>query len=302
MIKILLYYKYVEIPDPAVYRAEHIRLCTQLDITGRVIISPEGINATVGGEKEAIEKYKAAITADPLFSDIAFKESTSEEHVFKKLSVKIRPEIVSLKTGTDIVFSNNIKGKYIEPKELQQAIEKDEEVYIVDVRNTYESYIGRFKNSIALDIDNFRDLPTAVEKIKDLKDKKVVTVCTGGVRCEKASAYLLSRGFSDVSQLHGGIITYGEAYPDAAFEGKCYVFDSRISVDINTPKKKKIIAECYHCHKPCDRYINCCNAVCNRQFVCCSDCDLQHMSSCCDECKSNSRFAPCLEKHIYSEE
>lgn len=292
MLTVLLFYKYIHIED-SVKEVQWMRvICDRLALKGRIIIAPEGINATVAGSDERIREYKAELEKSTLFSGIIYKESEAEEDVFPRLSIKARKELVSLKLKEDIDLNDPevSKGGYIEPEDLKKLLDSDEEYYIVDVRNSYETFIGKFKDSITFDIANFRDFPKALKQIEHLKNKRVIPVCTGGIRCEKASAYMVQQGFTNVTQLHGGIVTYGNAYPDDGFEGKCYVFDSRIALMINSKGKEKIIGTCYHCKKPCDRYINCCNASCNLHFVCCEECATIHEEACSDTCKQHSRY------------
>jgi UPF0176 protein len=215
-----------------------------------------------------------------------WKISDSEIEPFPKLRVAVREEVVSLKALVDV----KNRAEYIEPKELRKILdESPEEVIIIDARNNYESKIGKFKNAITPDINNFRDWPEFVESIKDLKDKPVVTYCTGGIRCEKASAYLVEQGFKNVRQLHGGIVRYGEETGGKDFEGSCYVFDNRIHVPVNSVNPE-IISECLHCKMKSERYINCCNAKCNIQFICCEDCDTKFEGGCSTDCQSKSRY------------
>lgn len=287
MIHVLLYYKYVPIENPEQERIAHLALCNELGIKGRVILSSEGINGTVAGEEDAIEKYKEYMHHHPLFSDTIFKEDISEKNVFPRLQIRVRKEVVSLQCD-DVALSDS--ASYIEPEDLKQLIESDEEFYLVDARNDYETKVGKFKNAVTLPIRNFRDLPKAVEEISHLKHKRIITYCTGGIRCEKASALLKEEGFENVEQLHGGIIAYGKKFPTGDFQGKCYVFDERITVEVNSPAYQSVIATCAHCQKPSDRYINCCNASCNKHFICCEACDTKMQSACSTACIAHSRY------------
>lgn len=287
---VLLYYKYVQIEDTQATQDEHKKICKFFNLLGRIIIAREGINGTLAGLSENIQKYKLWMRKHPLFFDVEFKEHHEENNPFKKLHIKVRDEIITLKQTIDLTDLNTKRGVYLEPAALQALIASGEEFYIVDVRNSYESAIGKFAGSIALEMENFRDLPKAIEKISSLKDKKIVTVCTGGIRCEKASAFLLQEGFKNVYQLHGGITKYGKTFPDDGFEGKCYVFDERICLAINTHRNQKIIAMCHHCNISCDTYINCCNASCNKQFICCSTCAKINKKGCSQNCQKESRF------------
>jgi UPF0176 protein len=288
MIKVLLYYKYTDIKQPEKLRLEQYNLCSKLNIKGRILISNEGINGTCAGEVEEIEQY--ILETEKELGRIEWKISYSENQVFPKIRVVVRDEIVTLglkRREEDVDI--NAKANYIEPEELKELLEKDEELYIIDARNDYETEIGKFKKTIDLPIKNFRDFPEAVKKIDNLKDKKVVTICTGGVRCEKASAYLRENGFTNVRQLHGGIVTYAEKTGGKDFLGTCYVFDQRIHVEVNKVNPE-IISQCIHCKTSVARYINCCNAKCNKQIICCEACEVKFEQACSEECQSKSRY------------
>jgi len=284
--KILLYYKFVEIKDPSTFREEQFAFCKKHNINGRILISKEGINGTCSGLGEDIDKYMADIEARQEFIDIEWKISYSDEQVFPKLRVVVREEIVTFKTDIDISKA----AKYIEPKELSKLYDKNEEFVIIDGRNEYEARIGKFKNALIPNINNFREFPEWFAKNRDkFKDKKVITYCTGGIRCEKLSAYLVEQGLEDVHQLHGGIFKYGEEAGGKDFEGLMYVFDNRIVVPVNSVNPE-IISECFHCDKKVARFINCCNAECNKQFICCEDCNAEFEGGCSADCQLKSRF------------
>ncbi len=288
MFKVLLYYKYVDIADAQKVRDEQYALCQKLDLKGRILIAEEGINGTVCGEANAIEKYKIETAKDDKFSDIVFKESDSSEQVFPKLRVVVRDEIVTLGVGNKVSAAEG--AEHISPADLNALLHSGEEFYLFDARNRYESEVGNFRNAIMPDIDNFRELPGKLKEYEYLKDKKVVTYCTGGVRCEKFSALMKTEGFKNVYQLDGGIVTYGEQFPDDGWQGKCYVFDKRIMVDINTPEKEVLVSCCFNCGKPSARMINCSNVECNRQFVCCVECDSLFNGGCSVDCGKKSRY------------
>lgn len=286
MFKVLLYYKFTNIDNPKEFRDLQLSLCKSLNIKGRILIGSEGINGTVAGTEESIDKYISETKKYPGLEDIEWKISFSEENVFPKLRVVVRDEIVTFRAKVDI----NKRAKYINPEELSKLYESSTDFVILDGRNEYEGRIGKFKNAIVPDIKNFRDFPEWFEKNKELlKGKKVITYCTGGIRCEKLSAYLVQEGIEDVSQLHGGIVTYGEVTGGKDFLGTCYVFDKRIHVDVNSVNPKTI-SECEHCSKNIARYINCCNALCNKQFICCEECDIKFDSGCSVECQKKSRY------------
>jgi len=183
---------------------------------------------------------------------------------FPKLKVVVRDEIGTLglkKTNKDVNIKNT--AEYIEPDQLKNLYEKGEEFIIIDARNEYESRIGKFKNAIVPDINNFRDFPDFVKKIEHLKNKPIVTYCTGGIRCEKASAYLKEQGFKNVKQLHGGIHEYSDQTDGENFDGEMYVFDARVHMAVNY-KNPKVISTCVHCENKITRYINCSNKICNK--------------------------------------
>src|SRR5574338_138424 len=209
--RVLLFYKYVNVVDPQEIVDQHLQWCMQNDIKGRVFIASEGINGTVSGTKENIEKYKAHLNSFPAFKDIWFKEDQAEEHAFFKMHVRLKNEIVN--SGLDDVTPET-GGKRLSPDKLLEFYEDGKDFIIIDARNWYESSIGRFKNALTPPMKNFREWKKVAEDLKEHKDKTIVTYCTGGIRCEKASAYLVKNGFSDVYQLDGGIVNFIKKYPD----------------------------------------------------------------------------------------
>lgn len=267
-MKVLLFYKYIDVADPTKEVAEQLSLCKSLGMRGRIFIGTEGINGTCSGTEQACEEYKAYLNAHPLFSGISFKESTEPDHVFQKMFVRHKKEIVGLKTDVDAKNA----APYITPKELHEALERGDNLVLIDMRNDYEAAIGKFRNAITLPIENFRDLPAYMPNLEQFKDADVVTYCTGGIRCERASALLLKYNFKSVRQLEGGIVRYLEQYPNGFYDGSLFVFDNRLAMRF--PGQKPVyISECSHCQKPCDRYINCADLSCHRLFICCEDCE-----------------------------
>lgn len=283
--KVLLFYKYVDFEKPEKFRDEHLEFCFENDIKGRVFISDEGINGTVSGTKGNIEKYKAEIRSYPPFADIWFKEDEADEHAFRKTHVRVKKEIVHADFGT-VDLKNT--GKRLTPEELNKFYEEEKEFVIVDTRNTYESEIGRFKNAITPKMETFRDWPTVVEELKEYKDKTVVTYCTGGIRCEKASAYLVEQGFKDVYQMNGGIVTYTKDNPDKYWEGSVFVFDERRIIEPNSTPELKHTGKCYYCGEPASWYINCHNQDCDMLLVTCPDCKVENEYCCSDECRASN--------------
>lgn len=271
MHTIILFYKYVRIEDPESLRKAQSDLALTLGLKGRVIIAPEGINATLEGTDESIEKYLKEFLNDSRFKNTHIKRSVGTGGAFPKLSVKVRKEIVTLGLEEDI-NPNKISGKRLKPEELKQWYESGREFYVIDMRNDYEFRLGRFKDSVLMPVQNFRDIPKALAYIENLKEKTVVPVCTGGVRCEKASGLLVREGFKDVYQLDGGIVTYMEKFPAQEFEGSLYVFDRRIKMDFDPADKHVVVGECEKCHASSEHYVNCKNPGCNKHFICCNSC------------------------------
>lgn len=271
--QIILFYKYVYIDNPKVVKVKELEICKRLGLKGRCIIAKEGINATYEGTRENIRKYVDGLGKDKRFSGIHFKYSVGKGDAFSKLSVKARKEIVSLHLGTCDIDPNQTTGKRLKPHELHAWIKNKKEFYIVDMRNVYEHKVGHFENSILSPMENFRDLPKVVEQIAHLKNKTVLTVCTGGVRCEKASGFLITQGFGDVYQLEGGIVSYMEKYPSEDFKGKLYVFDGRVTMGFYSDDDKyQVIGRCDVCGGESENYVNCSNLVCHRHFINCQEC------------------------------
>ena len=277
---ILLYYFYTKIEDPESFCEEHHLYCINNNLLGRIIIAKEGINGTVSGKREDCIRYMQDLIADKRFKGIEFKVDEVEENAFQKLYVRVKPEIVN--SGLHDVDPTVRTGVFLEPDEFRRMKDEDD-VVILDVRSNYEHELGRFKNAITLNIDNFRDFPMHVKELENLKDKKVITYCTGGIKCEKASAFLLDQGFQNVYQLHGGIIKYGMETGGEDFEGKCYVFDNRVSVEVNHVNPTTI-AHCHICGDPCDRMINCANPECNQHIPVCEKCGWDYDGACSTEC------------------
>lgn len=283
--KVLLFYKYVNVECPGKIVQEHLQWCLQNDIKGRVFFAAEGVNGTVSGTIENIEKYKLQLTSYSEFNDIWFKEDDADEHAFKKMHVRLKNEIVHGDLE-DVSIENG--GKKLSPEELLQMYRQEKEFVIVDARNWYESKIGRFKNAITPPMKNFREWKKVVnEDLKDYKNKTVVTYCTGGIRCEKASAYMIEKGFKDVYQLDGGIVNFIKKFPDTYWEGSMFVFDERRIVNPNSKDELKHIAECYFCGKPTSYYINCHNVDCDKIIVSCHECKVKYEYCCSDECRTS---------------
>ncbi|GAB3566663.1 rhodanese-related sulfurtransferase [Spirosoma luteolum] len=285
--RVLLYYIYSPIENPEQYRDEHHRLCLELNLLGRVIVAAEGLNGTVSGLTADCDAYMAALHADPRFAAIDFKVDESDRHTFQKLHVRTKKEIVHSDLPVD---PRRQTGIHLEPADFQR-MKNDPDVVLVDMRSNYEHAVGKFSGAVTFDMENLRDLPDHIHEIEHLRDKKIITYCTGGIKCEKASAYLLAQGFENVYQLHGGIIKYGMEAGGEGFDGECYVFDNRLAVPVNQVDPT-IISTCYRCGTPTTRLINCASPACNNHVTLCEGCGDAHEGTCTDACKADPQRRP----------
>ncbi len=293
---VLLYYLYTRIEDPVGYRDAHAALCRDLGLRGRILIAAEGLNGTVSGTVGACAAYMDALRADPVTREIVFKIDPAEDHLFPKLSVKVRHEIVALGLGADDFSPRQTTGTNLSPRAFR-AMMDDPAAVLLDARNAYEWKLGRFANALLPDVENFRDLPAWVRAHRaELEGKKILTYCTGGIRCEKFSGFLCREGFAEVYQLEGGIVEYGKD-PDVRgerFEGKCYVFDARVAVPVNHAEPPQVVSHCISCHASSDRYVNCRLSTCNARLFFCESCEQLSPPCCNDTCRSalTARQAP----------
>ena len=287
-MKNVLFYKYVPLKNLEKFRIRHLGLCKRLNLKGRVLIAKEGINGNLTGKDKDIKEYIKTMHRDPRFFDVELKKGFTNMHNFKKIFVRRKKEIVTSGLKVDMMK----KAKYVKPKELKKWLDKKENLILVDARNDYEYKIGRFKNALNPKLNTFKEFPKVAKKLKHLKNKKIVTYCTGGVRCEKASAYLKKQGFKDVYQLYGGIIKYGEEVGNKHWEGKCFVFDTRGAININPKKQSKPITQCELCKIPCSKYYNCANTKCDKRFISCKDC-IKILNFCCSKnCRYQTQQHP----------
>lgn len=288
--EVLLFYKYCQIPDPEAYASAHRDLCCQLDLRGRILIAAEGINATVSGLQSNTERYRELMDADEMTRGIEWKIDLETSHVFPKLSVKVRDEVVTLDLGANDFSPEDTTGTYLNPVEWREMMTRDD-VVMLDARNDYEWELGRFEGAILPGVASFRDLPAWVRAHRaELEGKKILSYCTGGIRCEKFSGFLLKEGFSEVYQLHGGIVTYGKdpEAKGAGFEGECYVFDERVTVPVNRTENATIISLCKRCGANTNRYLNCLWKPCNEQIFVCEECEKTKGCYCDKVCKEAS--------------
>lgn len=267
---VILFYKFAEIADPEAMAIVHRVKCKELNLLGRMILAHEGMNATFEGTKKSINAYKRFLKSDALFYDIKIKESVGNGMAFTKLSIRVRDEVVTLGAGKFDI--KNETAKAISATKLERMYKTEEDFVILDLRNDYEIVSGKFDRTINPGLKNFRDLPNKLHELEKLKYKKVITVCTGGIRCEKATCLLKQKGFTDIYQLKDGIHTYLKKYPTNHFKGTLFVFDNRMTTDVVETKNKIIIGQCFFCKIPTENYCSDDRFSPSRKILCCEKC------------------------------
>lgn len=277
MQKMLLYYIFTPLADPEAVRLWQKTLCEKLQLKGRIIISKHGINGTVGGELIDLKTYVKDTKSFASFKDMSFKWSDGSRDHFPKLSVKVRDEIVSFGAGDELqVTTKGVVngGTHLTPNQVHELVAKHgDDVVFFDGRNAYEAQVGRFKNAVVPKTRTTKDFIGELEsgKYDDIKNKPVVTYCTGGIRCEILSSLMKNRGFEEVYQMDGGIVKYGETYgDDGLWEGSLYVFDDRMGVKFSDHAVD--IGSCIHCAHKTSNYENCALASCNDLVLICETC------------------------------
>ena len=272
--KILLFYRFTPLADPEAIRLWQRDLCESLGLDGRILISPDGINGTVGGELKAVKRYLRKTREYAPFAELDAKWSEGEGGDFPRLRVRVRDELVSFGAPGELrVDGNGVVGggRKLSPEQLHDLVEQ-QEVTFFDGRNRIEASIGRFTNAIVPDVDNTREFVAELDsgKYDHLRSKPIVTYCTGGIRCEVLSSLMINRGFENVYQLEGGIARYGETFGDAGlWEGSLYVFDSRMSMDFSD--QPQVIGHCYRCGVATKQIENCGDLACRVQLVVCQE-------------------------------
>src|SRR5699024_4845313 len=290
--QVLLYYHFAEIPDYEEFAVEHLAFCKEIGLKGRILVADYGINGTVSGTVEQTEAYMKALRSDERFKDIVFKIDEHDGHAFKKMHVRAREEVVTLRLENPI-NPMDLTGHYLDPEEFYEAMQ-DEDTVILDTRNDYEYDVGHFRGAIRPDIRNFRELPEWVQENRHLlENKRILTYCTGGIRCEKFTGWLIEEGFPEVAQLEGGIVTYGKdpKVQGKLWDGVCYVFDNRLTVPINQTEHV-VVGKDHFDGTPCERYVNCAEPDCNEQILCSEENERKYLRGCTDACRRspNNRY------------
>ena len=279
------FYRYVILDDAQAMRDQLYEEWANLGVFGRIYIAREGINAQISVPEHNVEAFRNQLDAHKEFNNVPFKIAVDDDgKSFYKLTIKVRDKIVADGLADDEYDVTNV-GEHLHAAEFHKHV-GEENTIVIDMRNHYEYEIGHFEGAINLDVDTFRDaLPKAVEDYKDQKDKKFLLYCTGGIRCEKASAYMRHHGFNDVNQLLGGIIDYGNMVKqenvESKYIGKNFVFDDRLGERIT----EDVISHCHQCGKPCDTHVNCLNDACHILFIQCDECKEVYEGCCSNECK-----------------
>lgn len=280
------FYRYFTIDDPQAFRNELYIVLEKLKVFGRIYVASEGINAQISVPSDHFDELRMALNDFPGLKDLRLNIAVDDDgKSFWVLKIKVREKIVA--DGiTDDSFSMENKGRYVNAEQMN-ALMEDESTVVIDMRNHYEFEVGHFNNAIEIPSDTFREqLPMAVEMMKDAKDKNIIMYCTGGIRCEKASAYMLHHGFTNVFHLEGGIINYARQVKElgigSQFIGKNFVFDNRLGERITDD----VIAQCHQCGQPADNHTNCKNDGCHLLFIQCAACAGQYQGCCSEECRT----------------
>lgn len=284
------FYRYVIIEDPDDFRNTLYAEWDELNCFGRIYVAREGINAQMSIPEHNLEAFLKALDTHEVLKNMPIKYAVEDNgKSFYKLIIKHRQRILADGLEDDAYDVTNV-GKHLSGLEFHE-LSADPNNVVIDMRNRYESEIGHFENAYCPDVDSFRDeIKLVVDKFKDKKDKKVLLYCTGGIRCEKASAYLKHEGFKDVNQLHGGVIEYArqimEHELESRFIGKNFVFDQRMGERIST----KVVGKCHQCGNSCDTHVNCANDACHLLFIQCDDCAKKNAGCCSKECQEFSKL------------
>jgi len=287
--KVILYYGFAPIADTDAVKLWQKTLCESLGIKGRIIVSPHGINGTLGGKMEDLKKYVKATKAYPGFKKIDFKWSDGTGQDFPKLKIKIRPELVAFGNPDEIkVDANGVigGGVHLRPEEVNKLVEeRGDDVVFFDGRNAFEAKVGKFKDAVVPNVETSHDFVAEIEsgKYDHMKDKPIVTYCTGGIRCEILSVVMKNRGFKEVYQIDGGIVRYAEKFKDGGlWEGSLYVFDRRFKLDYSNDTK--VLSSCHMCSAPTSEYHNCSDLMCRRRTLVCPDCVAKVEEIFCHNC------------------
>ena len=292
------FYNYTPIPDPTEFRNRWFACFVTLGVMGRIYVATEGVNAQISLPTENLEKFRSVLYNEPGFENLRLNIAVDDNgKSFFVLDIKVRKKIVA--DGIeDEGFDMSNKGRYVDARSFNKLAD-DPETIIIDMRNHYEYEVGHFKNAIEIPSDTFREqLPMAAEMMQAHREKNIIMYCTGGIRCEKASAYMLHKGFKNVFHVEGGIINYSRQAAESGlpnkFVGKNFVFDDRLGERISDD----IISSCHQCGKPCDTHVNCASEACHLLFIQCEECKQKMQATCSEECRNFINLAPEIRKEL----
>ena len=243
-------YKFIYIQNKKILQEEILNMSMSLKLKGTVLISDKGLNFSIAGREIDIQKFKDFIKKDNRFMDMEIKSTENNYQPFRKMLVRIKKEIISM--GVDDINPAEFTGEKISPGDVSKKIDTGEDIVLLDTRNEYEVRLGTFENAIDLNLDSFRDFPNQIENFNEnLKDKEIIMFCTGGVRCEKASALMLKNGFQNVKQIDGGVINYFKETGGKHWNGDCFVFDDRVALDKQLMETDYVL--CFRCREPLNK-------------------------------------------------
>lgn len=291
--KVILYYAFTPIADLAALRLWQKTLCESLGLKGRILISPHGINGTLGGEMTALKKYVRATKEYPGFKKIDFKWSDGRGDEFPRLQIRVRDELVAFGNPQELMVNEAGVvggGIHLRSDQVEKLVEeRGGDVVFFDGRNAFEAKIGKFRNAVVPDVTTTRDFIKEIEsgKYDSLKERPIVTYCTGGIRCEILSVVMKNRGFKEVYQIQGGIVRYGKKYGDGGlWDGSLYTFDSRMALEFS--QNAKVIGQCEKCSAPTKQFYNCANVACHELILLCENCARQNLSINCTHDRSRA--------------
>src|SRR3989344_2030377 len=271
---IILFYKFTKIANPEKFRDKHKQIAAGFGLKGRMLGAHEGVNATFEGETKNIKNYIKALRKIGILKNIVFKESAGNGQGFTRLQVKTRPEVVTLGVGELNIKKDTAPA--VTAAELEKMYAKNEDFAVLDLRNDYEVQAGYFEKTINPKLSKFKELPQKIAELAHLKDKKLVAVCTGGIRCEKATVLLKKEGFTNLYQLKDGINAYIKKFPGKHFKGSLFVFDNRMVTPVADSQDREVVGRCFDCNKKCEEFYNDDSMRPSKKVICCNNCIAKH--------------------------
>lgn len=281
---VILFYKFSRIKNPGKFRDQQRKIAEGFGLKGRMLVAPEGVNATFEGTAKNIKGYVKKLKSLAVFKDVVFKQSVGNGKAFTKLMVKTRPETVTLGVGdlnvkkytAKMITAAQLDKMYNDAAAAESSGGPKEDFVVLDLRNEYEIEAGYFEKTVNPKLRFFRELPEKIKELEHLKNKKVITVCTGDIRCEKGTCLLKKEGFTNIYQLKDGIHTYMKKYPGKRFKGTLFVFDNRMTTPVVDGIKREIVGKCKYCKAPCEEFYNDDRIRPSRKVICCDKCIVRH--------------------------